>query len=195
MAVPTKLNLKMYQGSTFREVVLWESATKAYKPITGITKAAPMVVTSAAHGIPANWRVKISNVVGMKEVNSDDYLTVSSVTTNDLTFNNVNSLGYTAYTSGGVISFNSPVNLTGYSAKMQLRAKLEDTTTIDEYTTVNGKIQIDVPNSAIVILVDAATTAGYNFGSAVYSLELTSGTGVVTQIVTGTITLIKEVTR
>ena len=196
MTAPSKINFKLYQGATFSEVLHWESATKAYAPITGITKAAPMVVTSTGHTIPLNWRVKITNVVGMKEINSDDnYLTVSSVTSNSLTFNELNSLAYTAYTSGGVLAYNTPVNLSGYTARMQLRTKIDDTTTLDEYTTINGKIQIDTVNYAITILVDAVTTAAYSFSSALYSLELVSGTGVVTQLATGTITLVKEVTR
>ena len=132
----------------------------------------------------------------MKEVNSvDNYQTVTSVDTNTLTFNSVNSLGYTDYTSGGVLEYNTPVNLTGYTARMQLRAKLDDVDFIDEYTTVNGKLQIDTSGKAITILVDAVTTAGYTFTSALYSLELISSALVVTQIANGTITLVKEVTR
>lgn len=196
MTAPVKLNFKMYQGSTFSEVIRWESSTKAYAPITGITKAAPMVVSSNAHGIPLGWRTKITNVVGMKEVNSSDtYYTVTNTTLNSITFNAVNSLGYTDYTSGGVLEYNVPVDLTGYTARMQLRAKLADTNTIDEYTTQNGKILIDTAGYGITILVDPITTAGYNFTTALYSLEVVSGAGAVTQLAAGTITLIKEVTR
>jgi hypothetical protein len=42
MTAPTKANLKIYQGSTFREVFRWESYTKVYVPITGISKTAPV---------------------------------------------------------------------------------------------------------------------------------------------------------
>ena len=52
MATPAKINFKVYQGSTFLEVLRWESALKAYRNITNITKSAPVVITSAAHAIP-----------------------------------------------------------------------------------------------------------------------------------------------
>lgn len=195
MQAPTKLNFKMYQGSTFQEVLRWESSTINYAPITGITQAAPCVISSVGHGIPAGWRFQITNVVGMTDINSTTYQIASSVTADTVTLNTVNSLGYKAYTSGGVMSYNTPVDLTGYTARMQIRAKITDTLPIDEYTTVNGKIQVDTVGKSIIILVDATTTAAYTFSSGVYSLEMISPTGVVTQLTAGTITLIKEVTR
>ena len=196
MQAPTKLNFKIYQGSTFQEVIRWESATKTYKTITNITQAAPCVITAAGHGMPVGWRFKVTNVGGMTDLNSsDNYQVASSVTTDTVTMNTVNSLGYKAYTTGGVIEYNTPVNLTGYTARMQIRAKITDTTLIDEFTTANSKISIDTNTYGIVIQVDATTTAAYTFSSGVYSLELVSPLGVVTQLCSGTVTLIKEVTR
>ena len=196
MQAPTKLNFKIYQGSTFQEVIRWESSTPVYVPITNITQAAPCVITAAGHGMPAGWRFQISNVVGMTDLNStDNYQIASSVTSNDITMNAVNSVGYKAYTSGGIISYNTPVDLTGYTARMQIRAKITDDVVIDEYSTINGNIQLDNVGKGIAIIVDATTTAAYTFTSGVYSLEMVSPTGVVTQLTAGTITLIKEVTR
>lgn len=67
MASPTKLNLKVYQGTTFRETLRWESALKVYAPITMISKSAPMVITATDHGAPEGWRVKIAGALGMKD--------------------------------------------------------------------------------------------------------------------------------
>lgn len=195
MAAPTKVNFKIYQGSTFEEVLRWESSTKAYAPITGITKAAPMVVTSTAHGIPAGWRVKITNVAGMKEINSSDvYHTVTSTGTNTVTINSVNSLGYTDYVSGGVLEYNVPSPLVGVTGRLQIRDKLASTTIILELTTTNGGIVIDTALSTITITISATATALLDFTSAVYSLELIDGTKV-TPFIYGTITLDKEITR
>lgn len=195
MAAPTKVNFKIYQGSTFKEVLRWESSTKAYAPITGITKSAPMVVASTAHGIPVGWRGKITNVVGMKEVNSTEvYHTVTETTTNNFTINAVNSLGYTDYTSGGVFEYNVPTSLVGITARMQIRAKLEDTVVILELTTENGGIVIDSALGTITIVITATATAALTFTSAVYSLELAEGSEV-TPFIYGSITLSKEITR
>jgi allophanate hydrolase subunit 2 len=196
MQAPTKLNFKIYQGSTFSEVLRWESSTIKYATITGITQAAPCVIAATAHGVPAGWRFQITNVAGMTELNStENHQIASAVTADTITMNAVNSLGYKAYTTGGVVSYNMPVDLTGYTARMQIRAKITDTAPLEELTTVNGKIQIDTIGKSIILLVDAPTTAAYTFSSGVYSLEMVSPTGVVTQLTAGTITLIKEVTR
>lgn len=194
MAGPTKLNLKIYQGSTFRETLRWESALKVYAPITNISKTAPMVVTAANHGVPVGWRTKISGALGMKEANTSDYLVASEVTTTTVTFNSINSLGYTTYTGGGVLEYNQPVDLTGYTARMQIRSKLEDLTVLTELTTENNRILIDNTLKTITLTIPANVTAALNFQSAVYSLELVNGSEV-TPFIGGTVSLIKEVTR
>lgn len=194
-APPTKLNFKMYQGSTFKEVIRWESSTKAYKTITGITKAAPVVITAAAHGIPVGWRTKITNVVGMTAINSTDkYNQVTAADTNTVTINDINSLDYAAYVSGGVLEFNAPMDLAGMTARMQIRPSLTSTTIIDTYTTELGTIQVDNALKTITILVPATVTAAYTFSTGVYSLEVVSGSTVY-QIIAGNISLIQEVTR
>jgi len=75
------------------------------KNITNITQANPAVVTSNAHGYSNGDEVYISGVIGMKQVNGR-WFKAAGVTAN--TFNltdrdgaNINSTGYTAYTSGG----------------------------------------------------------------------------------------------
>lgn len=196
MTAPTKLNFKMYQGSTFTEVIRWESSTKVYKPITSITKSAPVVINSNAHNIPLGWRVKVTNAGGMTQINdTENYYQVTGLTTNSVTINSINSLGYTDHVpSTGVLEYNEPVPLTGFTARMQLRPSLTSSTVIAEYTTTNGLIVLDTTLNTITISIPATTTAGYNFSTAVYSLELVGGSTVY-QLITGTITLVQEVTR
>lgn len=196
MSQPVKLNFKIYQGSTFNEVLRWESSKKVYKVITNITQAAPCVVTSTAHGVPDGWRVKITNVGGMTELNSvENYIQATKLTADTIELNSINAVGYKAYTSGGILEYNEPVNLTGYTARMQLREKVDSTTVIDEITTANNGIVIDETNSRITLYISAIDTAAYTFTSAVYSLELISPTLEVTPLANGTLTLVKEVTR
>ena len=66
---PIKLNLKIYQGSTFTQVLRWESSTKVYVPITNISKSPPIVITAEGNNIRVEWRARVSNAGGMKEVN------------------------------------------------------------------------------------------------------------------------------
>ena len=195
MAGPTKLNFKMYQGGTFNEVIRWEDYLKVYKPISAITKSAPVVVTATDHGIPTGWRARVLNVLGMKEINSgDSYYVATSTTTHTVTFNSINSLAYSDYLSGGVLEYYQPVDLTGVTARMQIRDKITSSTIILELTTENGGIVIDTFNKTITIVISAVQTALLSFTSAVYSVELVKGL-IVTPFIQGSITLEKEITR
>ena len=192
---PIKLNLKVYQGSTFVETIRWESSLKDYVPITNISKSAPLVVTTAGHSIPANWRVKITITNGMKELsNTIDYLTVTSVTGTTLTFNSINSISYTTYVSGGMIEYNVPIDLANTTARMQIREKSSSSVVIDELTTANGKLVIDNALKEIRILVPANVTAAYNFTSAAYNLEIVQGSTVI-PLLFGSVTLEREITK
>jgi hypothetical protein len=196
MSSPAKVNFKLYQGSTFNEVLRWESSVKSYKPITAIAKSAPLVVTSTAHGIPVEWRVKFTNILGMTELNnSETYYKVTSTAANTITISDINSLSFKDYISGGVIEYNTPIDLTGFTARMQIRAKIDDTTVIQELTTSNGAIAINNTTKTITLTIPPEITATYTFSTAVYSLEMVSSGGQVTPFCNGTITLVKEVTR
>jgi hypothetical protein len=194
LMAPVKKNFKIYQGSTFSEVLRWESSTPVFKNITAITKTAPVVVTAVAHGLVAGWRARISNAGGMKEINSEDYTVITEVTTDTVTFGSINAAGYTTYTTGGVLEYNQPVSLTGYTARMQLRTKLADTAFLLELTSANGGIVIDTVNKTILLTISAADTALLTFKSAVYSLEMVNGTTVI-PLIYGNFTLESEITR
>jgi hypothetical protein len=194
MAGPTKLNLKIYQGSTFRETIRWESALKVYAPITNISKSAPMVVTASNHGVPVGWRVKINGALGMKEANTAEYITASEVSATAVTFNSINSLAFSTYTGGGVLEYNQPVDLAGYTARMQIREKVTSETVLENLTTSNGKILINNTSKTISLILSAASTESYTWKSGVYSLEMEKE-GVVVPFIYGSVVVEREVTR
>lgn len=194
MSAPVKLNFKIYQGATFREVLRWESSTRVYTPITAISKSAPVVVTAPNHLAPLGWRARVVGAGGMKEINTTDYYLITERTSDTVTFNQVNSLGYTAYTTGGVLEYNQPVPLTGYTARMQLRTKLESPEVLLELNTENGGVVIDQDLSTINIVALPEQTAALNFTQAVYSLELVRGNEVI-PFASGSMQLVKEITR
>lgn len=84
--------------------------TEAAQNITGITKADPAVVTySGADNYTNGKEVYISGVVGMTEVNGNFYV-VANVDTgantfelNDVDGNNIDSTGFTTYSSAGTV--------------------------------------------------------------------------------------------
>lgn len=195
---PAKINYKIYQGGTFQETFRWESETKVYVPISSIAKSAPCVITtSQAHNLPTGWRFRVVGAGGMKEINSvgeDYHLSTLTPTTTTVEINQVNSLAYTAYTSGGVIEFNQPVSLAGFAARMQIRETVDSSTVIHEATTQNSQIVIDDVNKTIQITLLANITQTFNFPTAVYSLELYNGNNVI-PFINGNLTLVQEVTR
>ena len=80
--------------------------TESDVTISGITQADPAVVTATGHGYSNGDEIFITSVEGMIEVNGKRFL-VSNATTNtfeiqDLSGTDIDSTGYTAYTSGGV---------------------------------------------------------------------------------------------
>jgi hypothetical protein len=196
MAAPTKINFKIYQGSTFSEVLRWETAVKSYSFIAAVTKSAPCTITtSTAHGLPNDWRVKITDVGGMTEINSSEEYRVATVLDSDsIELNAVNSTSYKAHTQGGVLEYNVPQSLVGVTGRMQIREKLTSTEVIAELTTENGKILVNNVDKTITLLIDAVATSLYTFSTAVYSLELITGSTVI-PFIYGNISLEKEVTR
>lgn len=81
------------------------SVVEAAQTITGATQANPCVITITGHGYSNGDSVDIESVGGMTELNNKRYL-VANVTANtfeltDEDGNDIDSTGYTAYTSGG----------------------------------------------------------------------------------------------
>jgi hypothetical protein len=77
-------------------------ASVATATITGVTQADPAVVTTSAnHGFSGFDAVSISGVSGMTELNGQSYL-ITVLTDTTFSLNNIDSTGYSAYTSGGV---------------------------------------------------------------------------------------------
>jgi hypothetical protein len=85
-------------------------------------------------------------------------------------------------------------DLTGYSARMQIRATLDADTVLVELTTGDG-ITIDGPAGQITLLLDDTQTAALDWCVGVYDLELTDPDGNVTRLLKGPVEVDPEVTR
>jgi hypothetical protein len=193
---PAKINYKIYQGSTFQQTFRWESETKVYVPISAIAKSAPCVITTTTpHSLPVGWRFKVAGG-GMKELypTSDTYHIATNTTSTNVTINQVNSLAYTPYTSGGVIEYNQPIDLSTYSARMQIRESVDSPTVIYEASTAIGQISLDNTYKTITITILGSVTQTFNFSTAVYSVELFNMANVLSFLV-GNLTLVPEITR
>lgn len=92
-------------------------------------------------------------------------------------------------------SAKTPINLTGYTARMQVRPELASTTVVIELTTANSRIALGGTAGTVTLTVSATDTAALTAGRYVYDLELVSGTGVVSRLLMGNFVVRGEVTR
>lgn len=90
-------------------------------------------------------------------------------------------------------STGAPVNLSGYTARMQLRPSVSSDTVLLNLTTENGGITLGGATGEITLHFTAAQTAALPKGG-VYDLEVIIG-GNVTRLLQGAVSLSKEVTR
>lgn len=192
MALCRDLNLVL--GETFENVVRWEVLPIQFLPITNITSAAPTVITSVGHGLKTGWRVAFESILGMTQLNAahtppwdSDYGSITVLSSDTFSMDGVNTLNFTPYTSGGVAVCNTPQNLTGYTAELTV---VQPGTTVELMTLVSPTdITIDTTNNVISIIVSASMTATQTWTSGTYSLWLISSAGVVTELMTGTMTV------
>lgn len=89
----------------------------------------------------------------------------------------------------------APVNLTGWTGRMQIRQDVTSSIALATLSTANGGIVIDGPSGKFSMYMTAAQTAALSFDTAVYDLELVAVNGDVIRIIQGDVVLSPEVTR
>lgn len=193
-------DLTIEQGKTFNKVLRWETGPIIYKPITGITQAAPARITAADHNLPNGWRAAVVSVKGMTQINAQstppktsDYHKVTVIDANTVELNDVNAADYKAYQSGGYLQFNTPVDMTGMTARMAIKDKVGGTVLLS-LTTANSRIVLDNASKTVRLVIPAADTAGITWKKGVFDLELISVDGTVTKLLSGAVAVVQEVT-
>jgi len=184
------VNLKIERGESFLYVVRWETVPIVYKAITGITQSAPVVITAIAHGLTNGWRAAVVSAKGMRQINAvntppkhKDYKVVTVLSADSIALNSVNSSDFGAYTSGGYLQYNTPKDMTGYTAALVIK----------DYSGGNilSTLVPVVSNTTktISISMTAVATAALLYDDAVYELLLTSSFSEVTELMSGSITV------
>lgn len=194
-------DITVRRGESFSRLIRWESQPLVYKAITAVTKAAPVSITASTHGLKDGWRVAVISTGGSRQLNAknwplraSDFHKCTVVDPNTITLNDVSSLDFTTYTSSGSLVYYTPVSLASFTARMQIRATADATTTLASLVSPTD-ITLDDTAHTISISISATATAAYTFTSAVYDLELVSAGGVVTRLLEGNISVTSEVTR
>ena len=88
----------------------------------------------------------------------------------------------------------TPIDLTNYTARMQVRANYPSTAVVLSLTTENAGIALGGVLGTITLAATATATAAIAADEYVYDLEMITGSQV-TRLVEGTFTVTPEVTR
>lgn len=86
-------------------------------------------------------------------------------------------------------------DLTGYTARMQLRSGYLSSTVALEATTANTKISINTATSTVTIDLTEDDTKSLSYNNYVYDLELVSSTTIPLRLVQGNVIVSPEVTK
>lgn len=196
-----KLDLCIEQGKTFTRVVRWETNPLVYIPITAIAQVAPVLITAPSHGVLDGWRVGIINVKGMLEINAKnipprdtDLLPATFVSGSQISLNTISAADFTPYTSGGYVVYATPVDLTGYTARMTIKDRIGGIVLKALVMASGTGLAIDRVLQTTTINITAIDTAAFTWLKGVYDLEMVSASGIVTATLTGAIVVTDEVT-
>lgn len=88
-----------------------------------------------------------------------------------------------------------PINLTGYTAKMQVRSTYGDPQVLFELSTENGGITLGGTTGTVELYVSDETAATFSFDRAVYDLFLYAPNGDALPLFEGSVRLVLGVTR
>ncbi len=187
--------LYIRKGEAFELVIRWEMEPILYKAISGISLAGAPVLTVSSHGMPNGWTVRrIVGVNGTKQINTHRLINDvweptalgerfpngfkgTAVDANSIRLNELNAAGFTAYTSGGYIEYMTPVDLSGYTAEMDIRNPDDLTTTLLTLTTANGRITLDNTAKTITLYIAVADVNSITWTEGVTTLEMTPADG------------------
>ena len=203
--MPATKDHTIQQGKTFAFVLRWETEPIVRKAITGVSFAlgAPRI-TAVGHGAPDGWRCTLYGIKGPKQLNAEnnppraeDYHAATVLDADTVELNEINPYDeqgneWPAYVSGGFLQYNTPMDLTGYTARLAVKDKIGGTVLLS-LTTENGGIAIDNVAKTITLTIAAAATEDFAWSRGVYELEMVSPTGVVTALLIGKVSVTKEV--
>ena len=89
----------------------------------------------------------------------------------------------------------TPIDLTGCTARMQVRPDIESATVLVELNTTNGGITLGGAAGTIELFISDEASAAFTWLSGVWDLEIEFASGEVRRLMQGTVSVSPEVTR
>ena len=97
--------------------------------------------------------------------------------------------------TGDTLETAVPVDLTGATARMHIRAEEDSDATLYELTTENGRITLGDENGTIELEIPDADSAAFIWEEGVYDLEIEFPDGTVRRWSHGCVRVVPNVTR
>ena len=92
-------------------------------------------------------------------------------------------------------SADSLINLTGFSAEMDLRRNQDDSSEVLTLTVANSRVTMGGAAGTIVLEISASDTASMTVGDGVYAIKLTDSNAKIDRILEGTFSVRGSVSR
>lgn len=176
-------NLGMDQGADWDLNVVYKQPAS----ITNVTGNGTTVTYTAANSFSAGQIVSIDQV--MPYIYNLQNVAIATANATQFTVTNA-ATGI--YISGGLAT--APIDINGYTAKMQMRSGANDPTAVLTLTTENGGIVLTGPTGNIALHATAAQTGVVNEGPYDYDIEIYQASSVI-RVVQGQIVVSAQVTR
>ena len=157
--------------------------------ITNISGDGTTVTFTADNNFTSGQTVNISGVLP-SQYNFQAATLANRTTTNVTVTNPATGI----YISGGIATV--PINLTGYTAALQIRSLPEDPVAVLSLATGGNGITIPTPtDGTVVVEATAVQTQAIIAGTYYYDIEITSQSGIVYRLAQGQVVVSAEVTR
>lgn len=194
--------ITLVQGKTFRKPLRWASNTQVYRNITALLPSvAPARITAEAHGLPPGWPYWISGAQGARALNSpapDKPWRAVVVDANTLEINSLNGALLPEYVAGsGWINYLQPIDPTGYTGQLQIRATPDEPALLTLTTAADDGIVIDSTAKTVTWTVTDEQAAGITLPDkgGFWELELTSAAGEVDLYAGGPVLFKREIVK
>lgn len=199
MGYPLTANIRVARGAMYGDVRRWGSLPYVYKPITGASNSAPLVLTVEGHEMPDGWPFVIEDVKGMLRINARknppadaDYVRATVNDANHVAVNSINSLDFSPYESGGVIRYATPVDLSQYTDARCVIHATDDPDTVFVTLTLGDGIEFDNANKKITLTISSARTAAITDDCAEYHFDVISPDGEAIRLFVGSVEVGKK---